>query len=114
MMSETSSPSDPSPPDPIAQEVQTIANRFDVAPCGQCSTCQRYFPCEQIFVLQIQYHAGYQDTGRLICFECHRHMNLRAYQARELSRSEIAAALWDWLSQRHLLQAKADKRGNPG
>jgi hypothetical protein len=76
---------------------------FDVTMCGQCSVCQRYFPCEQLFALQVQHTDTYQDTGRFICFECQRGMNPRAYQVRELTRDEVMAALRGWLAQRHHL-----------
>jgi hypothetical protein len=77
---------------------------FDVTLCGQCSTCLIYFPCKQLFALQIQHDDVPQDTGRLICFECQREvMNHRAYQVRELSQQEIDSAIQQWLSQRNLL-----------
>ena len=77
---------------------------FDVTLCSQCSTCLIYFPCEQLFVLQIRNDDTYQDTGRLICFECQREvMNHRAYQVRELNRQEIDSAIQQWLLQRNLL-----------
>jgi hypothetical protein len=80
---------------------------FDVTLCGQCSICQRYFPCEQLCALQIQHTSVYQDTGRLICFECQRELNPFAYQTRQLTREEVAAALRQWLLQRHLLSAES-------
>jgi hypothetical protein len=104
MMSETHTTSDPSSSDPVVPEAQETTVNFDVTLCGQCHTCQGYFPCEQLYVLQIQNDHLYQDTGRLICFECQRDMiNPRAYQVRELTREEVSAALRYWLVQRHLL-----------
>ena len=82
---------------------RTMVN-FDVTLCGQCGTCLIYFPCEQLFALQIQHDETYQDTGRLICFGCQRDMmNHRAYQIRELNRQEIDSAVQQWLMQRNLL-----------
>jgi TPP-dependent indolepyruvate ferredoxin oxidoreductase alpha subunit len=101
-MSETRTTSDTSPSAAVHSSRAPKAF-FDVALCGQCNTCQRYFPCEQLSVLQIQNHDTYQDTGRLICFECQRDINLRAYQARELSRQEVESAVRHWLIQRHFL-----------
>jgi hypothetical protein len=110
MMFETPSPSDTSTPDSVVQGAQKTVRSFDVTLCGQCSTCQSYFPCEHLFVLQIQNDDGYQDTSRLICFECYRSMNLRVYQGRELTRQEMTAAIRHWLAQRHLLSEQTLSR----
>jgi hypothetical protein len=104
MMSEAHTTSDTSYADSAVQRARHPRRTFDVTLCGQCSTCQSYFPCEQLFALQIQNDHTYQNTGRLICFECQRGvMNPRAYQVRELTRDEVETALRHWLAQRHLL-----------
>ena len=54
MMSETHTTSDPASSDPVAHEAQETPVNFDVTLCGQCHTCQGYFPCEQLYALQIQ------------------------------------------------------------
>lgn len=101
MMSEMPDASDTSEPDAVVQSSRHTLGSFDVALCGQCYTCRSFFPCEQLYMLQIQDDEGYQDTGRLICFDCHRVMNHRVYQARELTRQETAAARRNWLEQQH-------------
>jgi hypothetical protein len=104
MMSKAHTTPDTSCADSAVQGARHTRGTFDVTLCGQCSTCQSYFPCEQIFALQIQNDNTYHDTGRLICFECQRGvMNPRAYQVRELIRDEVETALRRWLAQRHLL-----------
>jgi hypothetical protein len=80
---------------------------FEVTLCGQCSVCQHYFPCEQLFALQVRHNDTYQDTSRFVCFECQRGMNLRAYQVRELTRDEVLMVLQQWLAQRHHLTVQS-------
>jgi TPP-dependent indolepyruvate ferredoxin oxidoreductase alpha subunit len=99
MMSQSSVPADVSTATVTGPRRRDTTGDFEVAFCGQCSGCQRYFPCEAISLLQLQQNGVYQDTSRLICFECQRGMNPNAYQARELSRNEIAAALRQWLAR---------------
>ncbi len=95
----------------LSSGIQNAMVNFDVTLCGQCSTCLIYFPCEQLFSLQIQRDNTPQDTGRLICFKCQREMmNHRAYRVRELSRQEIDSAMQQWLIQRNLLPKSSTSR----
>ncbi len=91
-----------------ARQPRHAPAHVDVTLCGQCHTCQGYFPCRQLYVLQIRSDDTYQDTGRLICSDCHRQMmSPRSYQVRDLSREEVTGALRRWLAHRHLLMEDA-------